>query len=193
MSNAYFVGQYCNPRVPHPFNSMSLLLSTPTGAAVPTPSTLYGSWPPSNNLFPGTTAWTPVPVAAGLMSNVYSPVTPNFGGVDAPQPVYVNNGTISAGPWTSNSVRAFNVITDGTAGVVPPACMTPYPQQYMPTVMGSLSKMSAVVPPIGLQNSWWPVETVSYVPSYMNQSYAPWSRPLVTAYVPYRPTYGFGV
>jgi hypothetical protein len=291
--------------VPSTAPTMSLLLSGPGGSAVPVPSTLYGNVDPGAAVFPAGVSWQTVPASASLMSNIYSPVQqyPPYG--TTPGMTYINNGSIATGPWTSNSVRAFNVVSQDGVGIIPPACMTPYPRQYMPSVMGSLSRMAAVVPPIALQNTWWPVNrpsvypslvadvtpsaasnapvyipptapatppavpatppttpvtpaaptglpagapaaraptptvilaqtagaapapadssaamsitvtgssapppppyyvpdaTLSYVPTYMNMvrpacagNYVPWARPLQTAYVPYRPRYGFGV
>ena len=147
---------------------MSLLLTGPGGAAVPVPATLYGGTSAAasaSTMFPGGQSWQSVPASGSLLSNIYSPVVAPQYPPAADGVTYINNGTISTGPWTSNSTRAFNVVSQNGPAIVPPACMTPYPRQYMPSVMGSLSRMAAVVPPIALQNTWWPVNQPSVYPS----------------------------
>ena len=167
---------------------MSLLLSGPGGGVVPVPSTLYGNVNPGAAMFPAGVSWQTVPASASLMSNVYSPVQqqyPPYG--TTPGMTYINNGSIATGPWTSNSVRAFNVVSQNGMGVIPPACMTPYPRQYMPSVMGSLSRMAAVVPPIALQNTWWPVNRPSAYPSLV-ADVTPSASSAAPVYTPPTPT-----
>ena len=124
--------------------------------AVPVPGTLYGNAGLPSALGPyanSNVSWKPVPASGSLLSNIYSPYTPETN-LGQPPLSYINNGTIASGPYTSNNVRTFNVVTQNQMGYIPPPGeLIP---QYRPTVMGSLSRMSEVIPTIPVQNRWYP-------------------------------------
>jgi len=135
---------------------MSNLYSNANGMAMPVPGTVYGNAGLPSALGPyanPNVSWIPVPASGSLLSNIYSPVPPSTG-LGEPQLSYINNGTIASGPYTSNNVRTFNVVTQNQMGYIPPPGeLIP---QYRPTVMGTLSRMSEVIPTIPLQNRWYP-------------------------------------
>lgn len=197
-----FSGAYSNHT-----EAMSQLLSGPNGQVMPIAATLYGnqSGLPSALGSAATNPnvqWQPVPVSGTFLSNIYSPVVQEPA---RPAFSYLNNGTIASGPYTSNSVRTFNVVSQNDAALIPPpAWLLPSPSQYRPTVMGSLSKLSAAIPSIGLQNAWYPADgepmnspympptMYSAIPGFIQTTGSPWTRPLPTMTAPYRPRYGFG-
>ena len=171
---------------------MSTLLSTSYGAAVPIAgghnTKVFGGANPTSPFSDPRVIWKPVPASVGLLSNVYSPFPAVEAAVIAP-PVFANNGTVSAGPWTQYSTRTYNVVTPAQDALIPQPTAF-YPKQYAGNVMGTSSPLNAAYPFINAQNSWWPEGTVTVLPGYVQppcpytSPYGPAERPILTRYLP---------